>query len=204
MVLREPIIQVLFQHGQFMAESTQLTARALLYYALGLPAFAAIKLIVPAFYSTQDTKTPVRVAAYALVVNVVLNTLFLKTFFQTFYNGGPALATSLAAYLNFSVLFVTFRRRFGRLGTWELVSSLSRIAVCSTLMGLLCWGMLWLWRRAEFRALAPEVTVFALMIIGATVVYVLLAWLLRCHEVEEVYGIATRKDKEAAAPAMTE
>lgn len=204
MVLREPIIQVLFQHGQFVARSTELTARALLYYALGLPAFAAIKLIVPAFYSTQDTKTPVVVAAYALVANIILNTLFLKTFFQTFYNGGPALATSIVAYLNFFILFVIFRARFGRLGTWEVLKSVFKIGVCSTVMGLLCYGMLWLWRRADFRALASEVTVFTLMILGATVAYVLLAWILRCHEVEEVYGIAMRKGPTPEAPAMME
>ena len=66
-ILREPIVQVLFQHGLFVAESTRLTARALLYYSMGLPAFAAVKLIVPAFYSTQDTRTPVRVAVITLV-----------------------------------------------------------------------------------------------------------------------------------------
>ena len=205
MVLREPIIRVLFEHGKFVAESTQLTARALLYYALGLPAFAAIKLIVPAFYSTQDMRTPVRVAAYALVVNVVLNTLFLQTFFQTFYNGGPALATSLAAYFNFFVLFVSFRRRFGRLGTWEVIHSLFKIGVCSTLMGLLCYGMLWLWRRAEFAALLSEVTAFVVMIAAGTAAFIFFAWAFRCPEVEEVYGIAMRRgEKEAGPPAMME
>jgi putative peptidoglycan lipid II flippase len=201
-VLREPIIQVLFQHGEFVARSTQLTARALMYYAVGLPAFAAIKLIVPAFYSTQDTRTPVIVAAYALVVNIILNTLFLKTFFQTFYNGGPAFATSLAAYFNFFLLFVIFRRRFGRLGTWEVLLSLFKIGICSTAMGFLCYGMLWLWRQADFRALAPEVTVFVLMILGATVAYIFFAWVLRCHEIEEVYGIAMRKEAKPSPPTM--
>jgi putative peptidoglycan lipid II flippase len=200
-VLREPIIQVLFQHGAFVARSTELTARALMFYALGLPAFAAIKLIVPAFYSTHDTHTPVKVAAYAMVANIILNTLFLKTFFQTFYNGGPAFATSLAAYFNFFVLFVIFRRRFGRLGTWEVLRSLFKIGICSTAMGFLCYGMLLLWRRADFRALAPEITVFVLMIAAATVAYILFAWLLRCDEIEEVYGIAMRKEKPA--PPMT-
>ncbi len=64
-ILREPIVQVLFQHGRFVAESTRLTARALLYYSMGLPAFATVKLIVPAFYSTQDTRTPVFDPGYA-------------------------------------------------------------------------------------------------------------------------------------------
>jgi putative peptidoglycan lipid II flippase len=134
-VLREPIIRVLFEHGRFVAASTRLTARALLYYAIGLPAFAAIKLIVPAFYSTQDTRTPVRVAAYALVLNLALNALFLEYFFKRFQNGGPALATSLAGYFNFLMLFVTFRLRFGRLGTFDILGSMAKILVCSGLMG---------------------------------------------------------------------
>ena len=70
MILREPIIRVLFQHGQFMAASTRLTARALLYYAIALPGLATVKLIVPAFYSTKDTKTPVIVAAISMVSGV--------------------------------------------------------------------------------------------------------------------------------------
>ncbi len=81
MVLREPIIRMLFQHGQFVAESTRLTARPLLYYAVGLPALACVKLIVPAFYSARDTKTPVIVAAISFLLNIALNFLFLQPIF---------------------------------------------------------------------------------------------------------------------------
>jgi putative peptidoglycan lipid II flippase len=204
-VLREPIIRVLFEHGRFVAESTRLTARALLYYAIGLPAFAAIKLIVPGFYSTQDTRTPVRVAGYTLVLNIVLNTIFLKSFFQTFSNGGPALATSLSAYFNFFLLFFIFRRRFGRLGTFAILASLFKIGVCSALMGLLCYAMLTFSGFASYEHFLPELTVFTLMVVAATVAYIALAWLLRCEEVAEVYGIATRAEPAPAGPpAMME
>src|SRR5271155_4535345 len=108
-ILREPIIRVLFQHGQFVAESTKLTARALLYYALGLPALASVKLIVPAFYSANDTKTPVIVAGISLFMNIVLNILFLEFFFKRVQNGGPALATAIACYFDFFALFIVFR-----------------------------------------------------------------------------------------------
>jgi putative peptidoglycan lipid II flippase len=202
-ILREPIIRVLFQHGQFRAESTLLTARALLYYSLGLPAFAAIKLIVPAFYSTQDTRTPVKVAVYTLGLNALLNTIFLKSFFQTFYNGGPAFATSLSAYFNFFVLFVIFRQRFGRLGTFQILASIFKISVCSAAMGLLCFGMLKLARLETYTHFVPMLLLFVLMLVAATVAYIALSWLLRCTEVEEVYGIATRKDQRAVAPRMT-
>jgi len=200
MVLREPIIRVLFEHGRFGAESTALTARALLYYAVGLPAFAAIKLIVPAFYSTQDTRTPVRVAVYALGLNVLLNAVFMKTFFQTFYNGGPALATSLSAYFNFLMLFVIFRQRFGRLGTFHIVVSMFKIAVCSGVMGVLCYGMLKLSRFETYTHFLPQLLVLVLILVAATAAFIALSWVMRCTEVEEVYGIATRKDERAVLP----
>ncbi len=191
-VLRVPIIRVLFEHGQFRAASTDLTARALLYYALGLPAFAAIKLIVPGFYSTQDTRTPVVVAAYALVANFALNALFLKSFFQTFQNGGPALATSIAAYFNFLMLFTVFRQRFGRLGTFALLQSLLKIALSSALMGALCWAMLRFFHFEGQTRFLPRLELFGGILTAATVAYIGITWLMRCPEVEEVWGIARR------------
>jgi len=204
-VLREPIIRVLFQHGRFVAESTHLTAHALLYFALGLPALAAIKLIVPAFYSTQDTRTPVRVAAYAMVLNIALNMLFLLVFFPTFRNGGPAFATSLAGYFNFLMLFVIFRLRFGRLGTLEILGSMAKISICSGIMGVLCWMMLRFSRFSSYEHFLPQLGVFTALIVGAAAVYLGLAWAFRCPEVEEVYGIAVRRERsEAGPPAMME
>jgi len=198
MVLRVPIIRVLFEHGKFVASSTELTARALLYYSVGLPAFAAVKLLVPAFYSTQDTRTPVTVAFYALVVNIVLNAIFLKSFFQTFKNGGPAFATAIAAYFNFAMLFIVFRQRFGRLGTFSILYSMAKIAVASAVMGVLCYGMVRFSRFETYTRFLPQLILFTLMITGATLIYIGLTWLLRCPEVEEVWGVARRTDSAAA------
>jgi len=189
-ILREPIVQVLFQHGRFVAESTRLTARALLYYSMGLPAFAAVKLIVPAFYSTQDTRTPVRVALAAMFANILLNLLFLFFFFAKFKNGGPALASALAAYFNVFVLFAIFRLRFGRLGTQEIAASVAKIALCSGAMGLVCWGAL---RYSQFDSIeqfVPRLLIFVGLIAASTLTYLGIAWLLRCDEISEVYGIA--------------
>ena len=141
-LLRQPIMQVLFQHGKFVAESTALTAHALLYYSLGLPAFAAIKLITPMYYSTQDTMTPARVGAYALGLNIALNALFLLFFLRYLSNGSPALASSLAAYFNFALLFLIFRKRYGRLGARGLSASLAKMAVCAVAMAAVCYAAL--------------------------------------------------------------
>lgn len=193
-ILREPIVEILFQHGAFVAESTRMTARALLYYSMGLPAFAAVKLIVPAFYSAQDTRTPVRVAVITLLVNILLNLVFLFYFFPKFKNGGPALASALASYFNVMILYIVFRLRFGRLGTWEILGSLSKIAICSAAMGAVCWTALWYSHFASIGHFLVRLAVFSCLILGATLIYLGLAWILRCHEIHEVYGIAVHRD----------
>jgi putative peptidoglycan lipid II flippase len=200
MILREPIIRVLFQHGQFMAASTRLTARALLYYAIALPGLATVKLIVPAFYSTKDTKTPVLVAAISMVINILLNILFLKTWlFARVQNGGPALATALACYFDFFALFIIFRLRHGRLGTKEILSSFSRIFLCSTIMAVACWFAAHYTQFTMHSRFFVQLLVFIGLLGGATALYLALAWVFRCHEIEEIYGIATRKNRGGEA-----
>jgi putative peptidoglycan lipid II flippase len=193
MILREPIIRVLFQHGQFVAASTRLTARALLYYSIGLPALASVKLIVPAFYSARDTKTPVIVAFISMVMNVVLNIVFLQFFFKRVQNGGPALATALACFFDFFALFIIFRLRYGSMGTLDILKSFSKISLCAGIMGVACWlGA----RYTEFTihsSFLIQLLVFAGLIFGATALYLALAWIFRCHEIQEVYGIAVRR-----------
>jgi len=191
-ILREPIIQVLFEHGKFGATSTALTARALLFGSIGLPAYAATKLIVPAFYSTKDTRTPVKVAFYAAAANILLNYIFLKSFFQTFQNGGPAFATSLSAYFNFLFLFVIFRKRFGRLGTLEILMSMGKVIMASVAMGALCLVLLRLTHFADLHGFFIRLGIFTFLLTAATASYIGITWVLRCPEVEEVWGIVSK------------
>src|SRR6266436_5172668 len=104
-ILRQEIIEVLFQHGDFNATSTALTAWALPFFAIGLSAFSMVKIIVPAFYALQDTRTPVQIALVAMFLNIALNFLFIRPL----ENGGPALATSASAFFNsFSLLAIFY------------------------------------------------------------------------------------------------
>jgi putative peptidoglycan lipid II flippase len=193
MILREPIIRVLFQYGQFHAESTRLTARALLYYAIGLPALATVKLVVPAFYSTGDTKTPVIVASISLIINVLLNIVFIQFFFKRVQNGGPALATAIACFFDFFALFIIFRLRYGAMGTMDILRSFAKTSFCASLMGVACWFGNKYTAFTVHSRFVIQLLVFSGLIAGATVLYLGLAWLFRCHEIQEVYGIATRR-----------
>ena len=199
-ILRQPIIQVLFERGRFTQESTAITAWALLFYAIGLPWFAAAKIIIPAFYSTHDTRTPVKVAAVAMVANIAFNFLFL----YPLRNGGPAAATSLAGALNFVVLYWIFRRRHGLLGTRETLRSGAKVVLASAAMGVAAWLMLALSgfndpAGAVQHSLALQVVALTAMLAIATGIYFFLTWLMRCDELRELYGIARRRPKAAEA-----
>jgi putative peptidoglycan lipid II flippase len=199
-LLRQPIVQVLFQHGQFVAESTALTARALFYYSLGLPAFAAIKLITTMYYSTHDTMTPARIGAWSLALNLALNLIFLFFFFRYFLNGSPALASTIAAYFNFAALFLIFRRRYGALGSRGLIAAISKITVCTVAMAIACYTALKLSGFAASQHLLNQVGLLAAMIFGSTAIYFGVAKLLRCEELSELLSLLRRSER-APLPA---
>jgi len=203
-VLRQPIIQVLFQHGNFVTESTALTAHALLFYAMGLPAFAAIKLITPMYYSTQDTMTPARVGAYALGMNIALNAIFLFLFSRQLANGSPALASVITAYFNFALLFVLFRKRYGSLDARGLATSILKMAICSAAMAAVAYGGLVMWRNADIHHFLAQAGILAVLIITSVGVYALCGWLLRCEELKELLLLLPKSQPEMASTGSAE
>ncbi|MBW2630877.1 MAG: murein biosynthesis integral membrane protein MurJ [Deltaproteobacteria bacterium] len=131
-VLRVPIISVLFQRGEFDAASTVFTAQALLYYAVGLWAFSCIRVVVSAFYAMQDTRTPVKIAVAALLVNVIMSIILMFPM----KHSGLALATSIASAVNIVVLAVILRRKVGRFLKKSFWTSVLKTTLASVVMWL--------------------------------------------------------------------
>jgi len=134
-LLREPIVSLLFQRGAFDATATRMTAVALLYYAVGLWAFASLRIVASVFYALQDAVTPVRCAALSMLANLVLGLLLMKPM----NHAGLALALSLAAMLNLVMLLVALRRRLGVLGGRRIVGSACKTTLGSAIMGAGVW-----------------------------------------------------------------
>jgi putative peptidoglycan lipid II flippase len=136
-VLREPIVALLFERGAFDTRTTQLTASALLYYGTGLWGFSAVRVILNVFYALKDTRTPVRMAIWTVVANVVLGLALMRPM----GHNGLALALSLASMLNVALLTLALRRRLGALG-WRAISrSVLRSALSALVMGVCIWAM---------------------------------------------------------------
>ena len=106
-VLGKVIIHLAFQRGSFDAYSTQITSQALMFFALGLPFYGVSRIFVSAFYALQDTKTPVKVAALCLGLNVVLN--FVLMF--PLKIGGIAMASSISGLVNSWLLWTVLKKK---------------------------------------------------------------------------------------------
>lgn len=131
----EILIAGLYQRGAFTPETTVQVAKALRYFAMGLPAFVLIKVLTPAFFARENTRSPMYYAALSAFINIVLGLLlFRKIGFE-----GLALATSIAAWVNVFCLSRTLLRT----GHWSpdkrLLLRLPRIALASLIMGAALW-----------------------------------------------------------------
>jgi putative peptidoglycan lipid II flippase len=136
-VIAEPILSVLFQRGHFDAHAVHETAIALSAYALGLPAFVATKVLAPAFYARQDTRTPVKVG----IVSVAANLALTLTLSIPLAHLGNALATTTAGWINALALAWLLRRRGHFAVDAQARRRVPRIIAASLAMGLLLFGM---------------------------------------------------------------
>ena len=145
-MLASPIISVIYQHGRFTAEMTRQTAGALQFYAIGLVAYAALKVLTPAFYAIGKRNTPMLVSFLAIGANLFLNWLF--TFRLGWGHRGLAFSTSLVATINFLLLYALMRRHTRRLETRQMLIGLGKICVAGALLALICWAANYWWLDA--------------------------------------------------------
>jgi putative peptidoglycan lipid II flippase len=130
--LKTPIINLLFQRGVFDYGATEMTAKALFFYCVGLWAIAGARTVAPAFYSLQDTRTPLKIGLICLGANVA----FIAILIDPLKHGGLALATSLSSILNLILLFWKLNSKIGKIDMTKNIKALLKDFFCSLPMGL--------------------------------------------------------------------
>ena len=143
-LLRRPVVALLFQRGEFDANSTDLVAWALLWYAAGLVGHSVVEILARAFYALHDTRTPVLIGAFAMGLNLLFSVTFSSLFWRLGLppHGGLALANSLATALEMVGLLVLMRRTLGGLEGPRLWRGLVQSALASLVMSLGLWAWL--------------------------------------------------------------
>jgi putative peptidoglycan lipid II flippase len=131
MVLAQPIVAVIFEHGEFTPADTLATAAALQLYAIGLIGYSVVRIISPTFYALGRSRIPVMVSAGSVIVNVVLNVMLVR---RMGYQG-LALGTSITAIVNAGLQLFLLRREIHSLNGTRIAASFARVVVASAIMG---------------------------------------------------------------------
>jgi len=192
MMLAEPIISVLYQHGRFDAIQAAQAGGALRFYAIGLAGYAALKVLVNAFYALDRRKTPMLVSFMAVGLNLLFNWIF--TFRLHWGHLGLAFSTGCVATTNFVVLYALMYRQLGGLETRRMAVLLGKAAIAGAALAAVCAASThWLlsdWATQPF--LRKTAALFATMIVGG-LVFLGVGAALRIEELDEIIGAVKRR-----------
>jgi putative peptidoglycan lipid II flippase len=172
-ILAEPMTRLLFERGAVGLASTAHVSIALACLAPGLLAFSSVNILARAFYALGDTKTPMRVSVFCLIVNI----LFVVLLVERYRAAGLGLANTATSFLNAGLLVYALRRKLGRLELGSLVNTIMALAPAALLAGMTAWWLSHVWEaQLGHQGLLLKLgAVFAPMI-PATMLYWVVAW----------------------------
>jgi len=189
MIFSGPVVKLVYGRGAFDAQAISMTSVALFFYSMGMIGIGLRDVISRAFYSLQDTKTPVINAAISMFMNIVLN-LILSYFMGI---GGLALATSISAIFCTGLLFISLRKKIGQFGARGIIISSAKILAASIVMSIIAWLCYWVLSN-NIRA---NLSLIISIAVGAMVYFVMII-LLRVKEVDILISALKKKIGKSA------
>jgi putative peptidoglycan lipid II flippase len=192
MLLAEPIISVLYQHGKFNAEQAAQAAGALRFYAIGLGGYAALKVLVNAFYAIDRRKTPMLVSFVAVALNLLFNWIF--TFRLGWGYRGLAFSTGCVATFNFLLLYFLMQNQLKGLESRRLLSMLAKLALASVPLVAVCAASShWLLADWQHQALLPKIAALLVTVIAGAGLFAASGILLHIEELKELRDAFMRR-----------
>ena len=187
-VLRVPVVRLLFERGAFDATSTAKTAFALAFYSWGLLPVGILVLFNRAFYAAKDTITPMLVTLLTMFTNIVLNWALMGPL----QHGGIALGTAISMYIGAVCLGYLLWKKIGAFGGRRIFDTLWKCGLASFVMGgVVSYGLRFLKVGSMLR---QALEVGALIVIGAAV-YFLLVYFLKVEELEDALNLVRQRLK---------
>jgi putative peptidoglycan lipid II flippase len=194
MLLAEPIISVLYQHGKFNAEQAAQAAGALRFYAIGLGGYAALKVLVNAFYALDRRKTPMLVSFVAVGLNLLFNWVF--TFRLGWGHRGLAFSTGCVATFNFLLLYFLMQTQLKGLESRRLLLLLAKVALASVPLVAVCAASThWLLADWQHQALLPKIAALLLTVTAGAGLFAASGILLHIEELKELRDAFMRRLK---------
>jgi putative peptidoglycan lipid II flippase len=192
MMLAEPIISVLYQHGKFTAYEAAQAAGALRFYAIGLAGYAALKVLVNAFYALDRRKTPMMVSFLAVALNLLFNWIF--TFRLGWGHRGLAFSTGCIATFNFLLLYLLMRAQLKGLESRRLLLLLVKVAVASAALVAVCAASTrWLLADWQEQTLLFKLSALLGTVVVGALVFAACGVLLHIEELKELREALRRR-----------
>lgn len=189
-MLREPIIDLLYRRNQFDAESAYRTSRVVFFYAIGIWAYCGLHVLIRAFYSVKDTVTPVKVGAMCVGFNLILNLSLI----WVLQEGGLALSTAVSAIVQIIILTTILQKRLRIKIENEVIISLQKTVVASIAMAFTCWFILKLFPdlNGSGSLYFKGIRLFVPML-SACAAFSVTSFLLKSEEFGEMVRLSLRK-----------
>jgi putative peptidoglycan lipid II flippase len=188
----EAIVALAYQRGNFGFENTLEVSMALRAYAVGLIFFGLVRVTAQVFYSFKDTATPVKVSLVAVLSNIILSLLLMKPMGFS----GLALATSLSAMVNFSLLYIFSAKKLPRPDRFGLLRYSLVIGSASLAAGVMAFVVSRIFMGPNgFDGLPGSFTAIILSALAAGIIYFILCWFFKVEELKQIIGIFGKKAK---------
>jgi putative peptidoglycan lipid II flippase len=195
-MLAEPIISVLYQHGKFNAYQAAQAAGALRFYAIGLAGYAALKVLVNAFYALDRRKTPMLVSFLAVALNLLFNWIF--TFRLGWGHRGLAFSTGCIATVNFLLLYALMHRHLKGLESRRMLLMLGKASVAAAALVAVCAASThWLLADWETQAFLSKLALLLGTVVAGGAVFAGCGVLLHIEEIKELQGAIVRRVRRA-------
>lgn len=196
--LRVPIVRLLFESGEFSAVDTAATAHALLFYVPGLFAQAALQVTTRGFYSLQDTRTPVKIGFFTVILNFLLSLAFLR--WTELDAGGLALAFSLSSIFNMALALGILGRRLSGLISSQLFGTVIKATIASFIMGFgAFFTASFLERRLSMASKLGQLVQTSAAIGVGMVVYLVLSLVLKMEETQFIWRLVQSRVRRRRA-----
>lgn len=196
-ILSTPIVRLLLQHLNFGTSDTRMLASVVLYFVLGLFFFSIFMLVLKVFYSMQDTRTPMIIAAFIIGLNIAVDFIYFYSFSGNVMKvSGLALGNTTAYVVGAVALVWVLRKRLGSLDGRRIGGSLAKICVASAVMGGACYAAAWLVESTVgVQSFGAQLLQVSVAILVSVAVYTGMAFLLRSEEMRALRGLLSRLAK---------
>lgn len=193
LLLRTPLVRFVYERGEFTAESTSLTAGALLFYSMGMVGFGVSEILNKAFYALKDGKTPMLVATGGIALNVMLSIFFVRGLNTGLW--GLPLAASIAANLIGLVLLIVMQRQLRLVHRADVINVI-KLLLAAAVMGVAVYVL------QQYLSFGDSLVArFMLLAVPAAVgcvIYVALLFIFKTEEAQDLIALLHKKGKKVA------